>query len=102
MTDVNAELATGTMLGKYEVLRKIATGGMAEIFLARATGQAGFEKLVVIKRIRPHHAEDPTFVAMLEDEARIVASLQHPNIADVYEVGNDGGTPYFAMELVHG
>ncbi len=96
------DLPRGTTLGKYEILRKIATGGMAEIYLARSRGAAGFEKLVVIKRILPNVAEDPTFVQMFLDEARLAATLQHPNIADVYDVGEAEGTPFFAMEYVHG
>ncbi len=96
------ELPRGTKLGKYEILRKIETGGMAEIYLARAHGTAGFEKLVVLKRILPNVAEDPKFVQMFLDEARLAATLQHPNIADVYDVGEDKGTYFFTMEFVHG
>jgi serine/threonine protein kinase len=90
------------MLGKYEVVRKLAIGGMAEIYLARVRGSAGFEKLVVIKRILPTVADDPKFVQMFLEEARLAATLQHPNIADVYEVGEHEGSPFFAMEFVHG
>jgi serine/threonine protein kinase len=96
------DLPSGTMLGKYEILKKLATGGMAEIYLARVRGNAGFEKLVVIKRILPTVADDPTFVRMFLDEARLAATLHHPNIADVYEVGEHEGAPFFAMEFVHG
>lgn len=96
------ELERGTVLGKYEILRKLATGGMAEIYLARTRGAAGFEKLVVLKRILPNVAEDPAFVQMFLDEARIAATLQHPNIADVYDVGEVDGTYFFTMEFVHG
>ena len=96
------DLPAGTTLGKYEILRKIATGGMAEIYLARVRGTAGFEKLVVLKRILPNVADDPTFVQMFLDEARLAATLQHPNIADVYDVGDDAGAPFFAMEFIHG
>ena len=96
------ELSSGTMLGKFEVLRKLATGGMAEIYLARVRGQAGFEKLVVIKRILPTVASDPRLIQMFLDEARLVATFQHPNIADVHEVGEEHGAPFFAMEYVHG
>jgi serine/threonine protein kinase len=97
-----SEIPGGTMLGKFEVLRRIATGGMAEIYLARLRGRAGFEKLVVIKRVLPAAAGNPRFIQMFLDEARLVASLQHPNIADVYEVGEHEGAPFFAMEHVHG
>ena len=96
------DLPRGTVLGKYEILRKLAVGGMAEIYLARQRGTAGFEKVVVIKRILPNVAEDPTFVQMFLGEARLAATLQHPNIADVYDVGDYEGTPFFAMEYVHG
>jgi len=96
------DLPRGTVLGKYEILRKLAVGGMAEIYLARQRGTAGFEKLVVIKRILPNVAEDPTFVQMFLGEARLAATLQHPNIADVYDVDEFEGAPFFAMEYVHG
>jgi serine/threonine protein kinase len=96
------DLARGTVLGKYEIMRKIATGGMAEIYLARTRGAAGFEKLVVLKRILPNVAEDPAFVHMFLDEARLAATLQHPNIADVYDVGETEGTYFFTMEYIHG
>ncbi|MDQ3340141.1 MAG: serine/threonine protein kinase [Myxococcota bacterium] len=97
------DLPSGTMLGgKYELLRKLATGGMAEIYLARTRGQANFEKLVVVKRILPSVANDPAFVRMFLDEARLAATLRHPNIADVYEVGEEDGSPFFAMEFIHG
>nr|HEX4314042.1 serine/threonine-protein kinase [Kofleriaceae bacterium] len=96
------ELPPGTPVGKYEIVRKIATGGMAEIYLSRARGTAGFEKLVVLKRILPHLASDPSFVQMFLDEARLAATLQHPNIADVYDVGDADGAYFFTMEFVHG
>jgi serine/threonine protein kinase len=98
----NDELLPGSTLGKYEILRKLATGGMAEIYLARSRGVAGFEKTVVLKRILPHVAEDEAFVQMFLDEARLAATLQHTNIADVYDVGEVEGTPFFTMEYVHG
>ena len=96
------EIPRGTTLGKYEILRKIATGGMAEIYLACVRGQAGFEKVVVLKRILPHFAADPKFVQMFLDEARLAATLRHPNIADVYDVGDIDGTLFFTMEYIHG
>jgi len=96
------ELPRGASVGKYEILRKIATGGMAELYLARARGTAGFEKLVVLKRILPQVAADPEFVQMFLDEARLSSTLQHPNIADVYDVGEVDGQYFFTMEFVHG
>jgi serine/threonine protein kinase len=96
------ELPRGTFVGKYEILRRLATGGMAEIYLARSTGTHGFEKLVVLKRILPNVAEDPGFVSMFLDEARIAATLHHPNIGDVYDVGTDRGIYFYTMEFVFG
>src|SRR5687767_3004643 len=65
--------------GKYRLIRRIASGGMAEIFLATADGPAGFQKSVCIKRILPHLSQDQTFVDMLITEARLGARLSHPN-----------------------
>jgi serine/threonine protein kinase len=96
------EIPRGKTLGKYEILRKLATGGMAEIYLACVRGQAGFEKTVVLKRILPHFAADPKFVQMFLDEARLAATLRHPNIADVYDIGEVDGILFFTMEFVHG
>ena len=96
------EIPRGTQLGKYEILRKLATGGMAEIYLARIRGQAGFEKLVVLKRILPNFAVDPQFVQMFLDEARLAATLRHPNIADVFDIGEVDNTLFFTMEYIHG
>jgi serine/threonine protein kinase len=89
-------------LGRYRLLRRLARGGMAEIFLAHATGIEGFEKLVVIKRILPQFAGNPEFVRMFLDEARLAATLHHPNIAQVYDVGMVDGQFFFAMEHIHG
>src|SRR3954462_672738 len=77
---------------------------MAEIFLARLPGVGieGFEKLVVLKRILPQHALDPELLRMFLDEARLSATLTHPHITEVYDVGADGDAPFFAMEYVHG
>src|SRR5438105_14788835 len=99
---MRGELAPGESLGKYQILRKLATGGMAEIYLARSTGTAGFEKLVVIKRILPSAAQDKTLVRMFFDEAKLAATLRHPNIASVIDVAAAGDTYFFAMEHVHG
>ncbi len=98
----SAELEVGTKFGKYQILRKLATGGMAEIFLARATGIVGFEKTVAIKRILGQFAANPDFVNMFLDEARLAANLQHPNIVQIYDVGNADGFYFFAMEFIHG
>lgn len=97
-----ATLAPGTQVGKYQVLRQLAVGGMAEIYLARATGLGGFEKAVVLKRILPNLADDPKFVDMFLDEARLTASLNHPNVVQVYDVDRLGQSFFFTMEFVHG
>ncbi len=88
--------------GKYELLERIATGGMAEIYLARSFGLAGFEKRLVIKRIRPELAEDPRFVKMFINEAKIGVHLNHPNVVQVYELGRVAANYYIAMEHLHG
>jgi len=88
--------------GKYTLIRKLAVGGMAELFLAIQRSMAGFEKLIVIKRVLPHLAQDKGFVEMLLDEARIAATLNHPNVAHIYDVGAFEGQYYIAMEHVHG
>lgn len=101
-----AEAATllepGTIVGRYELIRRLEVGGMAEIYLARATGIEGFEKHVVLKRILPHHAVRRDFVDMFLDEARMAAALHHPNIAQVYDIGNDPSGYFFTMEYVDG
>jgi serine/threonine-protein kinase len=88
--------------GKYTLIRKLARGGMAEIFLALQRSVAGFEKLVVVKRILPHLAQDESFIQMLLSEARIAATLNHPNVAHIYDVGVFEGQYYIAMEHIHG
>ncbi len=88
--------------GKYQLVERIGAGGMAEIYLARHLGAEGLEKSVVIKRIRPEHAQKPRFIAMFVDEAKIAVGLNHPNIAQVYEFGREGRDFYLAMEHVDG
>jgi serine/threonine-protein kinase len=88
--------------GKYTLVAKLATGGMAEIFLARLHGDGGFEKLVCIKRILPHLARDPQFVAMFLDEARVTARISHPNVCQVFELGEWEKQYYIAMEYLEG
>src|SRR5947207_15696451 len=82
-----AQASEARRFGKYTLVAKLATGGMAEIFLARLHGDGGFEKLVCIKRILPHLARDPQFVAMFLDEARAAARISHPNLCQVFELG---------------
>ncbi len=92
----------GSRLGRYEVVKPLAEGGMAEVLIARATGVEGFERHVVIKRIRAEQAKDPEYVKMFVDEARLAASLHHHNIVQVYDIGEADGEYFFAMEYIHG
>jgi serine/threonine protein kinase len=95
---------SGQRIGRYQLIRRLAVGGMAEIFLARVPGVGieGFEKLVVLKRILPQHALDPELLRMFLDEGRLSATLTHPHVTEVYDVGTDVEAPFFAMEYVHG
>ncbi|MFT3712157.1 MAG: protein kinase [Archangium sp.] len=89
-------------LTRYEVLGRLATGGMAEVWLARALGIAGFEKLVVVKTILPNLANDPSFVTMFVNEGRLAARLNHPNCVQIFDLGHENGVLYLAMEYIEG
>jgi len=89
-------------IGDYEIVKRLAVGGMAEVFLGRAAGAGGFEKLVAIKRVRPHLALISSFVEMFLDEARIAAKLNHSNIVQIFDLGRSGDSYYIAMEYVPG
>lgn len=91
-----------TRIGRYEIIDRLAVGGMAELFKARATGAHGFERRVVIKKILPKLAADDEFVTMFIDEARITAQLHHAKIVQVFELGFDGDELFIAMEYVDG
>lgn len=88
--------------GRYVLLKKVAQGGMAEIFKAKYLGESGFSKDVCIKRLLPVWSDNPHFTKMLIDEAKALVHLTHPNIVQVYELGRDGKTLYISMELVGG
>jgi len=92
----------GARLGRYVILKHLASGGMADVLLARTGGMEGFERHVVIKRIRHELAHDRRFVRMFLDEARVAATLHHQNIAQVHDVGEADGAYFMAMEYVHG
>lgn len=87
---------------KYEVIRRLASGGMGDIFLARQTGAAGFNRLVVLKSLKPDVAEQPDFLAQFLNEARTAARLNHPNVVAVYDVGEYRGVYFLAMEYIRG
>src|SRR5688572_18505567 len=89
-------------LGRYRVLKHLASGGMADVLLGRTDGIEGFERHVVLKRIRAEHAKDARFIQMFTDEARLAASLHHQNIVQVHDIGETGGEFFFAMEYIHG
>ena len=105
------ELPTGTkVLGRYSVVGKLAQGGMAEVYLARQVSPAGYQKLVVIKRVRPHLASDEDFVGMFVNEARLASMINHPNVVQIFDLGDEprpqsqgGGQDWFlAMEYLDG
>jgi serine/threonine-protein kinase len=95
-------METTDRLGRYRLLRLLATGGMGEVYLARQEGPAGFAKPVVIKRILPSLAREQVFIDMFVNEARLAALLQHPNVVQIFELGEDAGSYFIAMELIHG
>jgi eukaryotic-like serine/threonine-protein kinase len=87
---------------RYRLVSRIATGGMAEVFLALMPSACGLAKPVVIKRLWPELAQDPEHVQMFLDEVRLTLSLNHPNVIHAYEAGSDGSFPYLAMEYLDG
>src|SRR5229473_2100159 len=88
--------------GRYELLKRLAGGGMGEVYLARQRGIDGFQKLLVIKTLLPHLCEDEEFITMFKDEARVTAQLIHPNICQVFEFDQVGGVYYMCMEYLRG
>jgi TonB family protein len=89
--------------GQYELLERIASGGMAELFRARRSGVEGFQKIVAIKKILPHIADNDEFITMFADEAKVAAQLNHPNIVHIYDLGKiEAGGYFIAMEYVEG
>ncbi|WP_093524987.1 serine/threonine protein kinase [Stigmatella erecta] len=88
--------------GNYQLVKRLALGGMAQIYLARRKGQDASAPLVVVKRILPHLAENLEFVRMFLDEARIAARLAHPNIVQLYDLGAQDDSFFLAMEYIHG
>jgi len=89
-------------VGRYQLIHRLAAGGMAELYLAKTSGIEGFEKIVVLKRILGHLRDNAAFVSMFLDEARIAANLEHPNIVNVYDIGRAGDDYFFTMAYLHG
>lgn len=91
-----------TRVGRYELVRRLAHGGMATVYLGRASGAAGFEKVVAIKIIHAHLADEPDFLEMFFDEARIAAQIRHPHVVEILDLGSENGRHYMAMEWIEG
>ena len=95
--------ATGPdRFGQYEILERIASGGMAEVYKAKRTGVEGFQKIVAIKKILPHLADDDEFITMFVDEAKLAAQLNHPNIIQIFDLGQDPGRRLLHRDGVRG
>ena len=89
-------------LGKYQLVAEIARGGMGVVYLAVAHGPARFSKLLVVKELKPELADDPAFLEMFLEEARLAARLNHPNIVQTYEIGSDGKHHFMVMDYLEG
>ncbi|MGQ0505438.1 MAG: protein kinase domain-containing protein [Myxococcaceae bacterium] len=96
------ESVSGLRIGKYKIVRRLAVGGMGEVFLARHEGPAGFSKTLVVKRILAHLASELQFVEMFLNEARLAAMVSHPNVVQIFELGEDEGSYFMAMEYIQG
>ena len=88
--------------GRYTLLERLAVGGMAEVFRAKIQSSHGFEKILVVKRILPHLAADPSFVSMFIDEAKLTAQLTHPKIVQLLDFGEVNGQYFTALEFIDG
>jgi serine/threonine-protein kinase len=95
-------MASPQKLGRYELLEQLGEGGMGAVWLARLTGTGGFEKLCIVKTVLPAIAKDQSFVSRFLHEGRILTQLQHSNIAQVFDMGDEAGTLFLALEYVAG
>ena len=95
-------MKSGDRVGRYVVLGKLAKGGMAEVWLARHSGPAGFHKLLVLKTVASPMNEDPHFVQLFLEEARLAALLNHPNVVQIFDLDTHGDEPFLAMEYLDG
>ncbi len=98
----SASQSAPRILGRYALYGAIAAGGMATVHLGRLLGHVGFERTVAIKRLHPQFAQDPEFVSMFLDEARVVARIRHPNVVPTLDVVAEGGELFIVMEYVQG
>ena len=96
------ESDVGSYFGKYFLLKKLAAGGMGEVFLAKQQGPAGFEKILIIKKVLAHLTENKEFVELFLSEARLAARMNHRNIVQVFELGEQDAAYFIAMEYVQG
>jgi len=90
------------VLDRYQLIGRIATGGMGSVYLARNAGVGGFQRFVAIKRLHPHLAQEPEFVEMFLDEARLAAGIHHPNVVPIHEIGTIDGSYFVVMDYVEG
>src|SRR5688572_11995519 len=94
--------AIPSQIGRYKIVCELGQGGMGTIYLGRAEGIGGFERLMAIKMIHPHLSKQQSFINMFLDEARIAALIRHPNVVPVYEIGEHFGRHFIAMDYVSG
>jgi hypothetical protein len=92
----------GRRVGRFTITSHLASGGMAELFIARQEAAGGFEKDLVLKMLQEKYAQNPRVLGMFLDEARLAAKLNHQNIVHVYDVNEADGVRYIAMEYIHG
>lgn len=97
-----SNLGPGSMIGRWEVIRRIGSGGMADVYLARARGEGGFEKLVAVKVMHPHLARNERAVEHFLDEAKLAARITHPNVVQIQDLGKIGNDYVIVMEYVDG
>ena len=102
MPEAAAQSDVGTCFGKYFLMKKLAAGGMGEIFLAKQQGPAGFQKILVVKKILAHLTENKEFIEAFLGEARLAAQMNHRNVVQVFELGEESGSYFIAMEYVAG
>ncbi|MEO5726527.1 MAG: serine/threonine-protein kinase, partial [Byssovorax sp.] len=100
--EATTEPARGNNFGKYRLVASVGHGGMADVYLAVSTGPAGVTKLQVVKRLRQNLAEEPDFLSMFLDEARLASRLNHPNVVQTNEVGEVDSGYFIAMEYLDG
>lgn len=99
---VKRDLESMNKIGPYLLHKKIATGGMAELFLSDYVREDGFRRRVAVKRILPHLAQNPDFIRMFTREARLAALLHHPNVIQIFDYGKIGNAYFIAMEYIDG